>query len=99
MKRAITKADIPRIRAIIAQKFPVERLVSKKWTEVLEAQGSVSLSESIRGLKIVVFLCNKAETIIVDEIAYRSQEGTLRALDRVEGIKKDATELLKFLGG
>ena len=99
MKRAIAKADIPRIRAIIAQKFPVERTVTKKWAEVNETMGSVPLSETIRGLKIVLFLCKKAESILVDEVAFRGQEPTLRACDRVDAIKAQASDLLTTLQG
>lgn len=95
--KTITKADVPRIRAIIAQKFPAERIVYRKWDEVNASMGSVPVSESIRGLKIVVFLAKKAETIVVDEIAYRSQEGTLRALDRLDEIKSQAADLLSSL--
>jgi len=95
--KPITKADVPRVRAIIAQKFPAERVVYRKWNEVNSSMGSLPLPESIRGLKIVVFLCKKTEEILVDEIAHRGQEGTLRALDRLDEIKAQATELLSTL--
>lgn len=95
--KTITKADVPRIRAIIAQKFPVERSVSKKWSEVNAAMGSVSASETVRGLKIVLALVETAEKILVAEVASRGQEGTLRAMDRLDEIKKEAGELLEML--
>lgn len=97
--KTITKADLPRIRALIAQKFPVDRTVTRKWERVSGEMGTVPVSQTARELKLVVFLSRKAQTIIVDEIAYRGQEGTLRALDRMETIETQASELLSSLEG
>ena len=94
---AITRVDLPRIRRLVAQKFPVEQTIYRKWAQVNEDMGTVPVPQTIRSLKIVLFLCGKVESILVDDVAYRSQEGTLRALDRVDEIKTQAAELLASL--
>jgi hypothetical protein len=59
--------------------------------------GSVPLSETIKDLKVVLFIAKKTELILMDEVALRGFEGTLRAFDRVEEVKRAAQELLNTL--
>lgn len=97
--KTITKADLPKIRSILALHCPPENLVVRKWSEVSESMGSVPLQESIRGMKVVLFLVKKAETILVDEVALRGTESTMHGLDTLNKIKSEASELLTALEG
>lgn len=97
--KTITKADLPKIRSALALHCPPENLVVRKWEEVSEAMGSVPLQESIRGMKAVLFLVKKAETILVEEVALRGTESTIHGLDTLSKIKSEANELLAALEG
>src|SRR5690606_28594907 len=95
--KTITKADFFRFRSILALHYPPEDLVVMKWSEVSESLGSVPLQESVRGMKVVLFLVKKAETILVDEVAFRGTESTMHGLDTLNKIKSEANELLTAL--
>lgn len=95
----LTKVDLPRLRALIARTFPAEKLVSEKWDQVADQMGTVPVSESIRGLKIVLFLVKKTETIVIDDVAILGHEKVLRILGSLERIKNEAHEILVALEG
>lgn len=97
--KSITKADLPKIRSILAIHSSPENLVVRKWSEVSESMGLVSLQESNRGMKVVLFLVKKAETILVNEVALRGTESTMHGLDTLNKIKSEASELLTALEG
>lgn len=95
----LTKEDLPRLRALIAQVFPAEKLVSEKWDQIAGQMGMVPVSESIRGLKIVLFLVKKIESIVIDDVAILGHEKVLRILGSLERIKNEATGILVALEG
>lgn len=95
----LTKADLSRVRVLFAQNFPDEKLVSEKWDEIASQMGSVPVSESIRGLKIVLFLVKKTEMIVIDDVAILGHEKVLCILGSLERIKNEATGILVALEG
>lgn len=98
-RKFLAREDVPRFRRILAQGDPVERYLHEKWESVAAEMGSVPVAETIRGLKVVLFLAKKIESILVDEVAYRGHKDTDRALSKVREIERDSKEMLTLLGG
>lgn len=97
--KPLTKSDILKVRNSLAVYFPAERPVQKFWQSCLQDMGTVSLSETIQGIKTVLFLVKTAQTILVDEVGMRGAESTFAGISSLDEIKKEATELLEMLEG
>jgi len=97
--KTITKADLTKIRSNLALHALPEDAVSYKWEQVSSAMGTVPMLETVRGLKIVLFLVKKAEVIMTSEVALRGSEGTFVGFEKIETIKNKANELLAVLEG
>ena len=96
MKNAMTKQDLPAVRAAAA-KIPMENLVVDKWGLISKELGKVPTEQSIFDLKVVLFMSAKMLRILAEDINFRGVQSSLEAIDKVEKIKESAEALLVSL--
>jgi hypothetical protein len=88
-------SDTNGIRAVIARSYPIEAQLELFMDKVVGA--AECGPELVQRLRVAKFLCDKTESILVDEFDVRGIE-TLAALERVKEIRSSIDEILEAIG-
>jgi len=97
--KILTKNDLPAIHMAVVKRWPIESSLLKKWDEVTNKMGVVTSYETIRDIKLFLMLATKVESILVNEVALRGREETLKALNILETLTGEAKDILNVLEG